>query len=74
MGERYGTEFSLKIDFSEFDEATMAANLQKSFKEFLPVNLQQVAKEKRSMLGMDEKSFMMGNRNIIHLIEYGDGW
>ena len=74
MGERYGVEFSVKIDFSEFDNDVMAANIQKSFREFLPASLSQVAKVKRSMLGMDEKSFMMGNRNMIHLIEYGDGW
>lgn len=23
---------------------------------------------------MSEKSFMLGNRNMIHLFEYGDGW
>lgn len=74
MGERYGLEFSLKIDVSEFDDEHLADNLQKAFREFLPVNLEQVAKEKRSVLGMNEKSFMMGNRNMIHLIEYGDGW
>ena len=74
MGERYGTSFSIKIDFSEFDDKNIADNLQKQFKEFLPVSLDQVAKVKRSHLGMGEKSFMMGNRNMIHLIEYGDGW
>ena len=74
MGERYGLEFSLKIDVSEFDDTHLAENLQKTFREFLPVNLEQVAKEKRSLLGLNEKSFMMGNRNMIHLIEYGDGW
>jgi hypothetical protein len=36
--------------------------------------MEQVAKEKRSNLGHHEKSFTMGNRNMIHLIEYGDGW
>jgi len=74
MGERYGTSFSLKIDFSEFDESHIADNLQKQFREFLPVSLDQIAKEKKSHLGMSEKSFVMGNRNMIHLIEYGDGW
>ena len=29
MGERYGTEFSIKIDFSEFDDGHIAENLQK---------------------------------------------
>ena len=38
------------------------------------MSIEQVAKEKRSLLGLHEKSFMMGNRNMIHLIEYGDGW
>ena len=74
MGERYGTEFSIKIDFSEFDEFHISDNLQKEFNEFLPVNLDQVAKEKKSLLGLNEKSFSMGNRDIIHLIEYGDGF
>lgn len=74
MGERYGTEFSIKIDFSEFDDSHIAENLQKNFREFLPVSLDQVAKEKKSLLGLNEKSFTMGNRNMIHLIEYGDGW
>ena len=27
MGERYGIEFSLKIDFSEFDDKSIADNL-----------------------------------------------
>ena len=74
MGERYGVSFSLKIDLSEFDDSHIAANLQKTFREFLPVSMEQVAKEKRSNLGHHEKSFTMGNRNMIHLIEYGDGW
>lgn len=74
MGERYGVSFSLKIDLSEFDETHIAANQQKNFREFIPVSMEQVAKEKRSNLGHHEKSFTMGNRNMIHLIEYGDGW
>ena len=64
MGERYGTEFSIKVDFSEFDDNHIAENLQKSFREFLPVSLDQVAKEKKSLLGLNEKSFTMGNRNV----------
>ena len=36
--------------------------------------MDQIAKLKRSVAGIHEKSFMMGNRNMIHLIEYGDGW
>ena len=40
MGERYGTSFSIKIDFSEFDDKNIADNLQKQFKEFLPVSLE----------------------------------
>jgi len=74
MGERYGIEFSLKIDFSEFDDKAIADNLQKRVKDFLPHTIDQVAKTKRSILGLNEKAFTMGNRNMIHLIEYGDGW
>ena len=36
MGERYGIDFSLKIDFSEFDDKAIADNLQKKVKDFLP--------------------------------------
>ena len=39
MGERYGQEFSIKIDFSEFDDEKMAQNLQRQFKDFLPVSI-----------------------------------
>ena len=31
MGERYGTSFSLKIDFSEYDGHEIAENLNKVF-------------------------------------------
>ena len=74
MGERYGTSFSLKIDFSEYDGHEIAENLNKVFQEHLPSSMDQIAKLKRSVAGIHEKSFMMGNRNMIHLIEYGDGW
>ena len=74
MGERYGTSFSIKIDFSEFDDKAVVDNMNKNLREFLPMSIHQVAKEKRSVQGLHEKSFMMGNRNMIHLIEYGDGW
>jgi hypothetical protein len=74
MGERYDISFSLKIDFSEFDDESIAANMQKVYKDFLPHSIDQVAKSKRSMLGLQEKSFTMGNRNMIHLVEYGDGY
>lgn len=74
MGERYGIEFSLKIDFSEFDDQKLAENLQKNVRDFLPLNMEQIAKEKKSILGLNEKSFTMGNRDMIHLIEFGDGW
>ena len=66
-GEHYGTQFSLKIDFSEFD--ALAEDVKKSFRELLPVNLEQVAKEKLSLLGIHEKSFMMGTREMIQLAE-----
>ena len=36
--------------------------------------MEQIAKEKKSILGLNEKSFTMGNRDMIHLIEFGDGW
>ena len=60
MGERYGIDFSLKIDFSEFDDRAIADNLQKKVKDFLPHTIEQVAKSKRSILGKSEKSFIMG--------------
>ena len=74
MGERYDISFSLKIDFSEFDDKSIANNLQKNSHDVLPHTMDQVTKNKRSMLGLQEKSFTMGNRNMIHLIEYGDGY
>ena len=74
MGERYDISFSLKIDFSEFDDDSIADNLNKIYKDHLPESIDQIAKSKRSMLGLQEKSFTMGNRNMIHLIEYGDGY
>ena len=43
-------------------------------RDFLPLSIEQVAKEKRSIMGLNEKSFTMGNRDMIHLIEFGDGW
>lgn len=43
-------------------------------RDFLPLNMEQIAKEKKSILGLNEKSFTMGNRDMIHLIEFGDGW
>jgi hypothetical protein len=40
MGERYGTSFSLKVDFSEFDDSAVVDNMQKVFRDFLPVNME----------------------------------
>ena len=74
MGERYDISFSLKIDFSEFDDETVSNNLRKTHKDFLPHSMEQVAKTKHSPMGLHEKSFMLGNRNLIHLIEYGNGF
>ena len=62
-GEHYGTQFSLKIDISEFD--TLAEDVKKNFRELLPVRIEQVTKEKLSLLGLNEKSFMMGTREMI---------
>jgi len=36
MGERYAISFSLKIDFSEFDDKAIADNLQQRSRDFLP--------------------------------------
>ena len=36
MGERYDISFSLKIDFSEFDDDSIADNLNKIYKDILP--------------------------------------
>lgn len=74
MGERYDINFSLKIDLSENDDASIAANQYKIDEDFLPNDIDLIAKSKPSLMGLKEKSFTMGNRNMIHLIEYGDGY
>ena len=74
VGEHLDIQFSLKIDFSEFDDSSVSDNLNHDYEEFLPFSLYQIAKTKRSMLGLHEKAFTIGNRHIVHLIEYGDGY
>lgn len=40
MGERYGVAFSVKLDFSEFDESHVAANVAAQFRDLLPNSIE----------------------------------
>ena len=48
MGERYDISFSLKIDISEFDSESS----KDSVYDYLPKSMDQVAKTKKSILGL----------------------
>ena len=68
MGERYGTSFSLKIDFTENDEENIAGSLQKRVRQKLPQSIEEVAKIKRSVQGLKESAFWLGNRSMVNLV------
>lgn len=44
MGERYGTSFSIKIDFSEFDDTAIVNQQYSKSKDYLPRTLDGVTK------------------------------
>ena len=68
MGERYGTSFSLKIDITENDDEALANAVQKRKREKLPKSIDAVAKIKRSVQGLKESAFWLGNRSMVKLL------
>ena len=68
MGERYGTAFSLKIDFTENDDEAIAAARRKRVLQRLPKSIDEVAKVKRSVQGLKESAFWLGNRSMVNLV------
>ena len=68
MGERYGTSFSLKIDFTENDDEAIAASWQRQVLQKAPHSIDEVAKTKRAVEGLKESAFWLGNRSMLSLL------
>lgn len=74
LGERYDVAFSLKIDFSQNDDEIKVKKQFRNVRDHLPKQIEEVSRFKPTLEDMREKTFVMGNREIINLLELGDHW